>query len=122
MYLNILKDFELIGNLSKEMLITNKCGELFIEILNNYSTITTQLYNLQRLILERSISPKYLHIDIPITKEQYNLNFIIYIMNKEFKDNYDTFYIEKEEYTKSLNYLLENERSHYRRCRKEYSK
>ena len=109
MYLSIFENYEILGNLSHKMPLQSRCGELFVEILNNYSSIEASIWeaiheidkNRKRVI--SSYSKPFLSSD----KNSYNINFLYDTIQLEFGNIFDDFQNHKSHLTDILNSLNE---------------
>ncbi len=118
MILNIFENYEILGELSNKMELNTKCGNLFIEILNNYSNIKEQLLK----AIKNIEKDKYNHIiknyiqALLIPNIDYTLTFFYNTIQFEFGEICNTFSNTKrnlrenlESITKTLKYINKKE-------------
>lgn len=111
MQLNILGNYEILGSLSNKMELENKCGSLFIEILNNYSSIKelleksiTDIFNLEKKHITRNYLQTFMYSSAEING---NLKFFYDTIQAEFQEISDTFSNTKSKLTNDLNTVLQ---------------
>ena len=94
MYLSIFENYEILGNLTQRMNIYNRCGNLFIEILNNYSLIKEKIDKAIDEILKanKSIISNYSKSFLYNKNKISNLSFFYDIVQFELNKIFDDFH------------------------------
>lgn len=113
--LSFFENYEILGSLSNQMLLQNKAGSLFIEILNNYSNIKHRIEKSMSDLIElenKHMINNYLHSFVySLTELTPNLQFFYDTIQFEFREISDNFSNTQSSLAKQLNsitYTLEN--------------